>query len=327
MKFAVIGCGSIGRRHIQNLLSLGHEVVAWNRGDERRNKVARDFAIHTYSDLSEMLNSANAEAAFVCSPNQMHIEDAILAARTGHHLFIEKPLAVTPDGLVELNQILNEKKLKSHVACNMRFHFGPKKIYDIINDSQLGRVLWANLWGGMHLPDWHPDEDYRQMYSAKTDMGGGALLDFIHEIDLSYWLFGMPERIASMVSHSGWLDIETEDVVDIILGYNKAFQAVLHLDYLQKPFQRGIRVVGEKGWVEWDMVKKGVEFYSYEHQSSEFYKYPSNYDNNIMYLEQCRYFIDTLNDDRRSFNDLRVGQDVLDIALRCKKSSEQNKFF
>ena len=71
MRFLVIGCGSIGRRHIGNLLALGHEVVAWNRGEERRQSAARDFNIPVYADLNEMLDESTADAAVICSPNNM----------------------------------------------------------------------------------------------------------------------------------------------------------------------------------------------------------------------------------------------------------------
>ena len=62
--------------------------------------------------------------------------------------------------------------------------------------------------------------------------------------------FGEPLEVAGMVSHSGWLNIETEDVADGLLRYPKGLQVSLHVDYLQKPFQRGIRIVGDMGWVE-----------------------------------------------------------------------------
>ncbi|MCK5713069.1 MAG: Gfo/Idh/MocA family oxidoreductase, partial [Hyphomicrobiaceae bacterium] len=235
MKFIVIGCGSIGKRYIDILLVLGHEVVAYNRGAARRNAVKNKYNIKVYGDLDEILAREQADAALICTPNSLHIENAWSAARHGLHLFIEKPLSHNLDNISEFQKEVLSRELIAHVGSNMRFHFGPAKIYEILQAGIIGRPLWAHLWGGMHLPSWHPDEDYRQMYSAKLAMGGGAVMDFIHELDLALWLFGEPLEVAGMVSHSGWLNIETEDVADGLLRYPKGLQVSLHVDYLQKP--------------------------------------------------------------------------------------------
>ena len=174
MKIAVIGCGSIGRRHINNLLGLGYQVVAWNRRHERRQAAAQDFGIEVYVDLEQMLNGSEAEAAVVCSPNSMHLEHAAMAVDRGLHIFVEKPVATFLDGMSELIDAANERGLITHVGSNMRFHFGPSKVKTMLDAGEIGRPLWAHFWGGMHLPDWHPDEDYRQMYSARKELGGGA---------------------------------------------------------------------------------------------------------------------------------------------------------
>ena len=76
-KIAIIGCGSIGRRHIQNFLSCGCDVVAWNRGDERRLEVENDFNIKTFSDYESLVFNFGPDAVIICTPNLCHIDDAI----------------------------------------------------------------------------------------------------------------------------------------------------------------------------------------------------------------------------------------------------------
>lgn len=326
MRFVVIGCGSIGNRHIGNLISLGHEVVAYNRGQARREVVAARHRVPVFADLNEMFDAFPAHAAVVATPQMLHLEFALAAARRGLHLFIEKPLSHSLEGFDELASEVEAAGLVSHVGANMRFHFGPKSVHSLILDGTVGRPLWAFLWGGMHLPDWHPDEDYREMYSAKKSMGGGVVMDFIHELDLALWLFGKPDRLAAMVSHSGWLEIETEDVADILMGYLQGLQVSVHLDYLQKPFQRGIRVVGERGWVQWDLAAQTVSWFVYKTGVVHQAKYPDGYDHNTMYIEQMQYFVNCIKNEKQSESDIGAGRAALEVALESKRLSKLNDF-
>ncbi len=326
MKFVVVGCGSIGKRHIRNLLALGHEVTAYNRGEARRMEVERIFAIPVYGRLREALENCRADAVVIATPQSLHVEQALEAARRGMHLFIEKPLSSSLAGLDELEREVKARDLVTHVGSNMRFHFGPASVRERLVAGQLGRPLWAAIWGGMYLPAWHPEEDYRMMYSARRDMGGGAVFDFIHELDLALWLFGRPEMVAGMTARSGWLDIETEDLVDVILRFANGLQVNVHLDYLQRPYQRGIRIVGDRGWIEWNMARQQVEGYDYQQGKIVSSPYPEDYDHNDMYREQMRYFISCLEEKRQSASDIQAGRRAVELALQVKQSSEKNTF-
>lgn len=326
MRFLIVGCGSIGKRHAANLLALGHDVAAYNRGAKRRREMRERFNIKAYCNLEKMLKQEPAEGAIICTPQTLHVEHALAAARHGLHLFIEKPLAASLDGLDELKQEVRSRNLTTHVGANMRFHLGPAMIHKRLQSGEFGRALSASFWAGMHLPDWHPDEDHREMYSAKAAKGGGAVLDFIHELDLVLWLFGAPNRVAAMTANSGWLEIETEDVLDALLGYSSGLQVNVHLDYLQRPFQRGIRVVGEKGWIQWDLAREQIE--SFEHASGQrrIDPYPEGYDHNDMYVEQMKYYIYCIENGIRSESDILAGQKALELALQIKASSTSHRF-
>lgn len=327
MKFLIVGCGSIGRRHARNLLDLGHEVAAFNRGEQRREAIAGSMGIRVYDDLERMLDAeAGGRAAVICTPQHKHVEHSLAALRRGLHLFVEKPVSNSRDGLGELEGEAQRRSLITHVGCNMRFHFGPSTVKRLLEEGTIGRPLWSFFWGGMHLPDWHPEEDYRGMYSAKKSQGGGAVMDFVHELDLVNWFHGMPERVAAVTGRSGWLEIETEDVVDAIMKFKNGLQAGLHVDYLQRPFQRGIRIVGEAGWVEWNLARQGVELFRHETREKSWFDYPGGYDHNDMYVEQMRYFVSCIERQRPSESSLKEGMQALELATRIKRSSSMEIF-
>jgi len=326
MKFAIIGCGSIGRSHIGNLLHLGQEVVAWNRNKSRRDLVEKKFKIKTYKDLDEMLEIKNLSGVFICSPNSFHLSHANKVINKNINVFIEKPLAIELKGLSVIENQVKKKGLISHVGSNMRFNFGPSTVKKYIEKGTIGRILWANFWGGMYLPFWHPDEDYRKMYSAKINLGGGAVLDFIHEIDLIHWMFGKPTKLAAILGQTQSLEIETEDIADVIMKFSNGLKLNLHIDYLQRPYQRGIHILGDKGSIKWDLFSKNIIIHNYNTKKEIIKNYPKDYDHNDMYLSQMKYFLNCIRKKQKSEADITAGKKSLELALAIKKSSIKNKF-
>ena len=98
---------------------------------------------------------------------------------------------------------------------------------------------------GQYLPDWHPNEDYRQGYSANRPLGGGVLLDLIHEIDLLYSWFGKPDDGQSHRRHAVDLEIDTEDTAAIVCRFAGGVIGSIQLDYVQRvPLRNGF-IIGE----------------------------------------------------------------------------------
>ncbi len=315
MKILVIGCGSIGKRHIKNLLSLDKnlDVIAWNRGEKRLKEVSNKFGIRTSLNLGLFLEREKPNVCFICSPSSLHLKHALMAAKHNCDIFIEKPLSHNLNNIKTLqNEIIN-KNLIVQVGANYRFHLGPKTIFEYLKKNKIGEVVWANFYCGMSLPHWHPKENYLDMYSSKKKLGGGVLLDIIHEIDLVNWFFGKCKKIIGRAYNSKTLGIQTEEFADIIFIYNNK-NVCVHLDYLQYPFSRGIKIVGKKGILRWSFEDNFVEIIKKNRSKKIFF--PKNYTKNDMYLEQLSYFLNCLKKRKQPHNDLHSGL----IALQNIKS-------
>ena len=258
MKAAVIGCGSIGRRHIKIFKKLGVSISAYNRGIRRRLQAKKDFNIPVYDSITQMLSDETPDFVVIASPNSFHLTHIYQAIASDTHIFVEKPLSHNLTGLNKAVQEVKAKKLITHVGSNMRFHRGPIKVKQLLNDEVIGRPVSAHLWVSSYLPSWHPTEDYREMYSAKKELGGGVVMDSIHEIDLTHWLFGKPDVCAAFCQKTGALDIETEDTASMLFKYNHALVVSVHMDYLQKPMSRGIKIIGSQGWIKWEIQAETV---------------------------------------------------------------------
>lgn len=325
-KFGVIGCGSIGKRHIRNLLSLGEKsIVAFDPREDRRAEAA-SLGIPVVASLESLLDE-EPQAAVVASPTQMHVAHATAAAERGCHLFVEKPVShVHDDSLDRLITIVREKKLVSFVGCNLRFHPGLMHVKQIVDEGRLGNVTMAHAEFGHYLPAWHPDEDYRKGYSARKELGGGVILDAIHELDYVRWLMGEVVSVAAFAGHVSRIEIDTEDTAAIILRFRSGAFGEVHLDYVQRAYTRSCEVAGDEGTVAWEFRRPEVRVFNPKMDVWEVYPGPPGWTRNQMYVDQMRHVLACIAGTERSSADIVEATRVLDIALAAKRSAEAEVF-
>ena len=325
MRVLIVGCGSIGTRHLRNLWDLGiRDIVVTDVRLDRLTELQRLFGVKTVGDFDEAL-AMEPDVVFVTVPTHLHIPLALKAAQFGCHLFIEKPLSHTMVGVDELINLVQQKKLVTLVGCNMRFHYGPSTIERLLRRNAIGKVVSAHLEAGQYLPDWHPWEDYRQGYSAHQEMGGGVILDCIHEIDYARWLFGEVREVFCFGGKLSSLEIDTEDCVNIVMKFNVGFSATVHLDYVQRTYARSCKVIGEEGTILWDIADGTVRYYSADRKNWTLFKPLGSYDLNQMYIEELRHFLRCLEGKERSAQDIREAKRVLEIALAIRESMHRGQ--
>jgi predicted dehydrogenase len=266
MNVLVVGCGSIGKRHIRNLTAnlkrFGvRSIAAVDPREDRRAEVRKLFGL---TDLHPTLEAAlrkPADAAVICTPTALHIEPALELARRGVHLMIEKPISHNLDGVDELLKICREKRLVCFVAYVMRFDPSLRKVKKLLDAGKVGRVLSVRSETSAYLPDWHPWEDYRTFYMAKKVLGGGAILDESHSLDYARWLFGEPERVFCLNDLISDLEIDTDDINEMVIRFRSKAVASIHHDLLGRVPRENLEIVGSEGTVLWDAKKHEVWFY------------------------------------------------------------------
>src|SRR5438132_13886048 len=136
-RFLVIGCGSIGKRHIGNLIACqAGEVRAFDVRDDRRAEVKARFGIPVLGKLEEAWE-AGADVALITVPTRLHVPLALEAAGHGCHLFVEKPLSDGLDGIDRLLATVRERNLITLVGCNMRFHPGLVQVKKLLEKGAI----------------------------------------------------------------------------------------------------------------------------------------------------------------------------------------------
>lgn len=324
MHFLVIGCGSIGQRHIRNLKSLGYKASGCEKDYLRAKQVKKRYGIKVFSNLKEALKNEYI-GAFICSPTSLHIPISIEVAKRDIHLFIEKPLSNSLKDVNKLFTIVNKKNLVTLIGCNARFFPSFRLVKKLIEKNKIGKVLSVKVECGFYLPYWHPYEDYRKAYSANKSLGGGVILDDIHEIDSLYWLFGEAKEVFCFADKLSDLHIDTEDITEIFLKFKAGTFAQIHLDYLQRTYQRHYKFIGEKGTIILDFIKQNVEFYSEKTNQWKVFQESIDADREVMFIDEIKHFINCIKGREPSSNDILFAKKTLQVALACHESAQKKE--
>jgi predicted dehydrogenase len=324
-RFLIIGCGSIGKRHLGNLLAARYgDVIAFDVSADRAADVRSRFGVDAYSDLDRALNRGP-QVALITAPTSLHVPLAQQAAERGCHLFIEKPLSHSRDGVETLLERVCRDDRITLVGCNLRFHPGLIIVKRLLEEGAVGRVVAARVEVGHYLPDWHPAEDYRQGYSARTDLGGGIILDAVHEIDYIRWLLGPIRSVACFAEKLSHLEIQTEDTAALLFRFMDGAIGEVHLDYVQRAYSRTCHIIGDAGTIRWDYTSGEVRTYTASSHAWSTVANPAGWQPNQMYVDELAHFARCLDGDERPALDVSDAARVLDVALAAKESSRAGR--
>jgi predicted dehydrogenase len=210
------------------------------------------------------------------------------------------------------------------VACNMRFHPGPAKIRQLLLDNAVGKTLFARLHVGSYLPDWRSGSDYRLNYAAHKHTGGGCILDCIHEIDLAHWYLGEVVEVVCMSGHLSSLQIDAEDVAAMICRHESGALSEVHMDYVQRTYERGCEIVGESGTIRWDFTSGSVMLLR-PNAGPEDFPQPATWLPNQMYVDEMEHFLQCIRQKQPTVLPIGEAVRVTRIALAAKESSETGR--
>lgn len=319
----VIGCGSIGKRHLRNLAGLHvAPLLVYDPDEARASRAAEESGARALARLEEAPALA---AAFICSPTGLHLQAAWLALERGAHLFVEKPVSDTLDGVGAFLAEARRRNRCVMVGFNLRFHPCLRTIKRLVDEGAIGRVLGARIQFGQYLPDWHAWEDYRRGYSANRVLGGGIVLDAVHEFDYGRWLLGEVRAVSGMCATTGSLAVDTEDIAAFTLRHEQGGISGIHLDYLQRTYARTCQLIGTDGTISWDWNARAVRCYRSRTGIWEEFPEPVGYDENETYLDEIRAFAAAVAGKAPPPVDGESGARVLAVALAAKEAAASGR--
>ncbi len=322
-RFLVIGCGSIGRRHIRNLSALGVRDFVLLDPDRARLKAASEgLSNPVLAATMDEAMEARPHAALICSPTSLHMEQALRAAREGLHLFIEKPLSHDLTSAPALGELVRKKGLTAMMAMCYRFHPVLLAVKERLGAGAVGRVYHVNYFGGHYLPYWHRKEDYRKGYAARAGLGGGVLLTSIHGLDTLRWLFGEVAEVKAFMDRVSPLEMDVEDLAMAVMRLSSGAYVSWQTDFLQRAGQHRLVVVGERGTMRFDIIKGEEEICG---PSGKVWKRRSiPFEVNSMYLAELEHFIRAMDAGRGAEPGIDEGIATLELAMRVRESAGED---
>lgn len=296
MKYLIAGLGSVGRRHMRNLVALGETDIVLYRTHKATLPDDELAGYPVETDFAEALKKHKPDAVIVSNPTSLHLDVAIPAAEAGCALLLEKPIAASMERVDVLQNAVQKSGSKVLVAFQFRFHPGMVKTRQLIEDGEIGRVISASVHFGEYLPAWHPWEDYRQGYAARADMGGGVVATQCHSLDYLPWLVGkQAEAVWGFAGKLSDLEVTADDTSKIGLRFEGGALGSLHLDYNQQPPEHEFRIIGTNGTIKWNLADGAARIYRVEKKEWDVYPLPEGWERNVMFQQQTRHFVDVVN--------------------------------
>ena len=310
LQVVFIGLGSIGLRLARLIRdNFNHNLYAFRTTRNNPN----DLGIHEIHKLSGLKHLAP-DVAFVTNPTSLHMETAIFAASMGMHLFIEKPLSNHLNKWYSLKEVIQERDVLSYVGCNMRFDPIIQYLKSILD---LDKIFYSRVICSSYLPDWRPKQDYKNSYSGRKALGGGVVLDLIHEPDYCHWLFGPIKKINGNTGKCSNLAIETEDFADMTLDHYSGFRSNIHLDYFGRKPQRKIEIFGDNLYIEADLIRRTLTTMNEEGNGVRKF---NPLDRDYTYEQELKYFFQCLCDHAVPMNNIEEHISVLQPVLEFNKN-------
>jgi len=329
MKILLIGAGSIGTRHLKNLLKLGYKNLAICDPDKKRLKAVSELGnFSLYKNAKIAFKKERPEIVFVCNPTHLHLPAANLALGFGAHVFIEKPLSHNLKGVGALIKKAKKKRKIAMVACNYRFHPGFKMLENFTRNGALGKPLVVRAVVGHDLKKSRAGVDYRKTYAADAKQGGGVILDSgSHVVEYLAALFGKVTSVWGQYGNISNLDVKSEDYAFFLLNHASGVAASVELDYFSKPKRHNVEIQFERGWARWDFPGNIVEYYDSGKavkKIKNIYKDGESYAaRNDMYLKELEHFMDIVRRKKSPMQDLKSAGDVIKILMAVKSADNK----
>ena len=268
-KLLVVGCGSIGERHLRCFQRTGRaELVACEVNSTVLQKVRDQYKVSGFTSLDAALAASKYDAAVVCTPADSHIAVTKRLLQHGTHVLIEKPLSTSANEVGSLRQAIAASGKFCAVGYTHHFMPGLREMRAVLRSGKLGKPLQAIVTAGQHFPTFRPA--YRTIYYTRHETGGGAIQDSLtHFVNAIEWLIGPTTRVYVEAAHQFLDGVTVEDTVcltarmgDVLASYS--------INQFQPPNEALYQVNCENGslkyefheqrWAEWP---RGAEAWQY----------------------------------------------------------------
>jgi predicted dehydrogenase len=322
----IVGFGSVGQRHAANLGRLGCRIscvdTRADRRDELKNEAGQGQPVGTFKNLGAALASQTYDGAVIATPTALHVEQTVMLLDAGIPVLLEKPVAVTLDDALILAAAKVRNSAPLLLGYTWRWWPPLIEVKQQLANGTIGKIIKVDFWMSAHLADWHPWEPLEDFFMSSKALGGGALLDESHWIDLANWFFGPPSHVFGRAEKLSDLPIDADDHVDINARYADGKRISVHLDLIGRPHEKTIRIVGTAGTLVWSAEPNEFRVGRSAEQSWQTTSFDC--ERNDMFVSVAEEFLRTLDGDEPSCT-LDDGLSTMRVIEAVRRSGDEGR--
>ncbi len=322
-RILIVGTGSIGERHLRCFQSIpGTEVAACEPNAELGKTVAERYGCRWFRSLDEALEGQSFDAAVICTPAHTHIPIAAQCVERGLHLLIEKPLAVSVEGVEALQCLVNERGAIVRIAYVHRSIPVYLKMKELLESGVIGEPKLLASVSGQHFPSFRPA--YRSIYYAKHASGGGAIQDALtHGLHSAEWLLGPIRTVFADAAHQVLDGVEVEDTVNLIarLGSGSGVLGSFSLNQFQAPNEAHLTISGTRGSLRLESHRQRVGLFLNGESDWQWFEVPKE-ERDGAFIRQAQSFLSAMEGTGDNLSTLAEGLQTLRVNLAALKSNQ-----
>ena len=332
MNILIVGLGSIGQRHLRNIKKFYPKTnffcyrrIFKTPSLDNFNRI-KDFDLKskykiTYIKNLNKLQKYNINAAFICTPSSFHVDETIKIIKQGINVFVEKPLGSSLKNIDKLKKTLKSKKIISMVGFQLRFNPIMIKLKKMVNSNKFGKLNQILIHHGENINNFHQYENYRNLYAAKNNLGGGVILTQIHEIDYMLYLLEdyKIKTIKTLKSKISKLKMDVEDTLNstfLFINKKNQLSCNLHLNFYEQPGKRQINLIFEKGKILADLNNNKIIYENNKKKKIEKFYFRRN----DLFISEIKYFFKHIKSDQMIGDSMNLynGIKTLELAMQLK---------
>lgn len=252
-KFAVVGCGHIGKRHAEMIRRNDEaELVAMMDIKPKEKLGIENFDVPFFTDLEQMLRECpDIDVVNICTPNGVHATQSKLALEHRKHVVCEKPMGLSKAACEEV--IYKALQVNRQFFCVMQNRYSPPSVWlkQVLDQKKLGEVLIVDI----HCY-WNRDDRYysKSDWKGSSELDGGTLFtQFSHFIDIMYWLFGDIDDIDARFAdftHKDSTDFEDSGLVNFKFRNGGIGSLNYSTSVWDQNLESSMTIIGTKGSIK-----------------------------------------------------------------------------
>ncbi len=324
LRFFIVGLGSMGKRRIRNLIANNEkDIVGFDIRPDRNDEAKEKYGIKIVDKFTD-LSPKDFDAMIISTSPEAHGDYIRFALKHKKHFFIEHP--TSEDGYDEVFK--NKDNTVKVPSCTFLHYTPVKMIKNFLNEKRIGKILAFQYHMGQYLPDWHPWEDYRDVYFSKKETSACREMFAFEMIWLNSFMNSKVEQISGNTIKLTGLDMSADDTFLANVKYANGIYGNIMIDVIsRKPF-RTLKILGSEGVLEWERFDSVIKIYDAKSKKSENITVPKGHpitgslNEEEMYNSEIKSFLDAIKGKDKYLHTFQDNYHLLQAMLALEKSHQ-----